>query len=206
MALGKGKSGKPMKEEVAAAYGVCGDGSGSARPLGRFAMVPQAHTEVVGETASNSGVLLFSCVVFAVVFCLVAGAWLGVAGTFGVAALVSAALAATLACMSVHIAQQWERVVVLRLGKFNRVSGPGLFWTFPVIEQNAMRVDGRVRSTTFGAEETLTSDLVPLDVNAVLFWMVYDAEAACTEVGDFARGGAVGANGVARCYRPRKRD
>ena len=187
MALGKGKSGKPMKEEAAAAYGVCGDGSGSARPLGRFAMVPQAHTKVVGETASNSGVLLFSCVVFAVVFCLVAGAWLGIVGTFGVAALVSAALAATLACMSVHIAQQWERVVVLRLGKFNRVSGPGLFWTIPVIEQNAMRVDGRVRSTTFGAEETLTSDLVPLDVNAVLFWMVYDAEAACTEVGDFAR-------------------
>lgn len=83
MALGKGKSGKPMKEEAAAAYGVCGDGPGSARPLGRFAMVPQAHTEVVGETASNSGVLLFSCVVFAVVFCLVAGAWLGIAGTFG---------------------------------------------------------------------------------------------------------------------------
>ena len=89
--------------------------------------------------------------------------------------------------MSAHIAQQWERVVVLRLGKFNRVSGPGLYWTIPIIEQNAMRVDTRIRSTTFGAEETLTSDLVPINVNAVLFWMVWDAKAACTEVGDFSR-------------------
>ena len=159
----------------------------SSRPLSGFAVVPQAHTEVVGEVASNAGVLLFSCVVFALVFCAVAGMWFVVCGAIGLSALLCAASAATLACMSVHIAQQWERVVVLRFGKFNRVSGPGLFWTFPVIEQNTMRVDGRVRATTFGAEETLTSDLVPLNVNAVLFWMVYDAEAACMEVGDFAR-------------------
>ena len=110
-----------------------------------------------------------------------------VTGFFGTATLLCAIVLATLACMSVHIAQQWERVVVLRFGKLNRVSGPGLFWTIPVIEQNVIRIDGRVRATTFGAEETLTSDLVPLNVNAVLFWMVYDAEAACTEVGDFAR-------------------
>ena len=89
--------------------------------------------------------------------------------------------------MATHIAQQWEKVVVLRLGKFDRVSGPGLFWTIPIIEQNVMRVDGRMRVTTFGAEETLTSDLVPLNVNAVLFWMVWDAKAACTEVNDFTR-------------------
>ena len=94
---------------------------------------------------------------------------------------------ALLATAAVHIAQQWEKVVVLRFGTFNRVSGPGLFWTFPVIEQNTMRVDTRVRATTFGAEETLTADLVPLDVNAVLFWHVWDAKAACIEVGDFTR-------------------
>ena len=77
--------------------------------------------------------------------------------------------------------------MVLRFGTFNRVSGPGLFWTIPVVESNALRVDCRVRATTFGAEETLTADLVPLDVNAVLFWMVWDAHAACTEVADFTR-------------------
>jgi len=67
------------------------------------------------------------------------------------------------------------------------VSGPGLFWTIPFIEQNAMRVDCRTRTTSIYAEETLTADLVPLDVNAVLLWMVFDAKAACMEVGDFSR-------------------
>ena len=98
-----------------------------------------------------------------------------------------AALAALLAIGCCHIAQQWERVVVLRLGRFNRVSGPGLFWTIPVIESNTMRVDTRTRVTTFYAEETLTADLVPMNVDAVLFWHVWDAAAACTEVGDFTR-------------------
>lgn len=181
--------GKKRQQGAAAQQAACQTAGAdtAARPLSRFAVVPQAHTEVVGEVASNAGVLLFSCVVFALVFCAVAGVWLVADGAIGVSALVCAALLATLATMTVHIAQQWERVVVLRFGKFNRVSGPGLFWTIPVIEQNTMRVDGRVRATTFGAEETLTSDLVPLNVNAVLFWMVYDAEAACTEVGDFTR-------------------
>ena len=98
-----------------------------------------------------------------------------------------AALAALLAIGCCHVAQQWERVVVLRLGRFNRVSGPGLFWTIPVIESNTMRVDTRTRVTTFYAEETLTADLVPMNVDAVLFWHVWDAAAACTEVGDFTR-------------------
>ncbi|WP_418252198.1 slipin family protein [Gordonibacter urolithinfaciens] len=152
-----------------------------------FQVVPDASTEVVGERASNAGVLLFSVVVLAVSFCAVlCAAWV-LAGGIGLGAVVAALVVAVLATMSVHIAQQWEKVVVLRLGKFNRVSGPGLFWTWPVIEQNTMRVDGRVRVTTFGAEETLTADLVPLDVNAVLFWHVWDAKAACTEVGDFTR-------------------
>lgn len=151
----------------------------------RFAVAPNPQTHVIGERASNAGVVLFSCVVFLLALCIVLAAdWL-VAGHIGLAGVVVAVVVAALCTMSVHIAQQWERVVVLRFGKFNRVSGPGLFWTWPVIEQNTMRVDGRVRATTFGAEETLTADLVPLNVNAVLFWMVWDAKAACTEVGDF---------------------
>lgn len=185
MAFGKKRQQEAVAEQ--AAFQTNWVDAAASRPLGRFAVVSQAHTEVVGEVASNAGVLLFSCVVFALVFCAVAGVWFAACGSVGIAAFACAALAATLATMSVHIAQQWERVVVLRFGKFNRVSGPGLFWTIPVVEQNTMRVDGRVRVTTFGAEETLTSDLVPLNVNAVLFWMVYDAEAACTEVGDFTR-------------------
>lgn len=150
-------------------------------------VVPDAATEVMGERASNMGVMLFTVVLFALIFCGVAGIWWVLAGGLGITAVVCALIAAALAAMAVHIAQQWEKVVVLRFGAFNRVSGPGLFWTIPVIEQNTMRVDTRVRATTFGAEETLTADLVPLDVNAVLFWHVWDAKAACIEVGDFTR-------------------
>lgn len=163
------------------------DGSdGACAPRrSRFAVVPDASTIVMGERASNAGVVLFSAVVFALVFGAIVAAWFAAAHEVGIVSLAVALACALLALSAVHIAQQWEKVVVLRLGKFNRVSGPGLFWTIPVIEQNTMRVDGRTRVTTFGAEETLTADLVPLNVNAVLFWMVWDAKAACTEVGDF---------------------
>ncbi|WP_297156398.1 slipin family protein [uncultured Ellagibacter sp.] len=150
-------------------------------------VVPDASTEVVGERASSSGVLVFSIAVFLVSLCVVMGLSSLLFGKVGIVAIACSFVVAMLAVMSAHIAQQWERVVVLRLGEFNRVSGPGLYWTIPIIEQNAMRVDTRIRSTTFGAEETLTSDLVPINVNAVLFWMVWDAKAACTEVGDFSR-------------------
>lgn len=165
-------------------------GEGSVRAFRKKRMlevVPDASAEVAGERASGSGVLVFSIAVFLVSLCVVMGLSLLLFGEVGLVAIVCSFAVAMLATMSAHIAQQWERVVVLRLGKFNRVSGPGLYWTIPIIEQNAMRVDTRIRSTTFGAEETLTSDLVPINVNAVLFWMVWDAKAACTEVGDFSR-------------------
>lgn len=161
--------------------------SGSSSSSAALGAHSGASAAAEGERASNVGVFLLSTLVFVVVFVLVAGAGVLVAGAFSVAVAVVAFAAAVLATMSVHVAQQWERVVVLRLGRFNRVSGPGLFWTIPFIEQNAMRVDCRVRAHTIEAEETLTADLVPLDVNAVLLWMVYDAKAACNEVSDFAR-------------------
>lgn len=140
-----------------------------------------------GEKANNVGVVLMSAFVFAVALLVVLGLTVLVLGGLEPLGAIIAVVAAVLATMAVHIAQQWERVVVLRLGKFNRVSGPGLFWTIPFIEQNALRVDCRTRTTSIYAEETLTADLVPLDVNAVLLWMVHDAKAACTEVGDFSR-------------------
>lgn len=146
-----------------------------------------ASTTVLGaEKASGAGVVLFSLFVAVVVFGAVCAVGVAVAGEFNLAVALISFTAAVLATMAAHIAQQWERVVVLRLGKFNRVSGPGLFFTIPFVEQNAIRVDCRVRATTFDAEETLTADLVPIDVNAVMLWMVYDAKAACNEVSDFA--------------------
>ena len=144
-------------------------------------------TEMVGERASNAGVVLFSAVLFLLAFLITFFIGWQIRGGGSITLVIVSLLVATLVAMCIHIAQQWERVVVLRLGRFNRVAGPGIFAIIPVVEQATMRVDTRVRVTTFGAEETLTSDLVPLNVNAVLFWCVWDAKAACTEVGNFTR-------------------
>ena len=88
---------------------------------------------------------------------------------------------------SPKVAKQWERAVVLRLGKYVGLRGPGLFWVVPFIETVSSWIDQRVITTNFKAEETLTSDTVPVNVDAVLFWMVYDPEKAALEVQDYAR-------------------
>jgi regulator of protease activity HflC (stomatin/prohibitin superfamily) len=83
---------------------------------------------------------------------------------------------------SPKVAKQWEKAVVLRLGKFIGLHGPGLFWIVPFIDSVSSWIDQRVITTSFAAEQTLTSDTVPVNVDAVLFWMVYDAEKAALEV------------------------
>jgi regulator of protease activity HflC (stomatin/prohibitin superfamily) len=83
------------------------------------------------------------------------------------------------------IANQWEKAVVLRFGKFRGLKGPGSFWIIPVIDSVAVWVDHRVNVTPFNAERTLTKDTVPVDVDAVLFWLVWDAEKAALEVTDY---------------------
>ena len=87
---------------------------------------------------------------------------------------------------SPKVAKQWERAVVLRLGKYVGLRGPGLFWIAPFVESVSSWIDQRVITTNFKAEETLTSDTVPVNVDAVLFWMVYDPEKAALEVQDYA--------------------
>ncbi len=86
---------------------------------------------------------------------------------------------------SPKVAQQWERAIVLRLGRYRGLQGPGLFWIVPFIDTVSSWVDQRVITTSFAAEETLTSDTVPVNVNAVLFWMVQDPEKAALEVQDY---------------------
>ncbi|MDT7603631.1 MAG: hypothetical protein QOF61_1628 [Acidobacteriota bacterium] len=83
------------------------------------------------------------------------------------------------------VAKQWEKAVVLRLGKYVGLRGPGLFWIVPLIDSVSTYVDQRIITTSFAAEQTLTSDTVPVNVDAVLFWMVYDAEKAALEVQDY---------------------
>lgn len=90
-----------------------------------------------------------------------------------------------LAAQAPKVAKQWESAVVLRLGKYIGLRGPGLFWIIPFVDTVAAWVDQRVITTSFAAEETLTSDTVPVNVDAVLFWMVYDPEKAALEVQDY---------------------
>src|SRR5205823_12775902 len=85
------------------------------------------------------------------------------------------------------IAQQWERAVVLRLGRYVGLHGPGLFWIVPFIDAVSSWIDQRTITTSFAAEQTLTSDTVPVNVDAVLFWMVHDAQRAALEVQDYAQ-------------------
>ncbi len=86
-----------------------------------------------------------------------------------------------------RIAQQWERAVVLRFGRFVGLRGPGLFWIVPFVDRVSSWIDQRTITTGFAAEQTLTADTVPVNVDAVLFWMVHDAEKAALEVQDYAQ-------------------
>ncbi|HUU85102.1 MAG TPA: slipin family protein [Phycisphaerae bacterium] len=99
--------------------------------------------------------------------------------------LVAATVAAALIAPCVQIAYQWERAVLLRFGKFVGIRGPGLFVVLPVIDKVSQFVDQRIRVTDFQAEMTLTKDTVPVNVDAIAFWMVWDAEKAVLEVADF---------------------
>ena len=92
---------------------------------------------------------------------------------------------ASLLANAVKVADQWERVVVLRLGKFRGLEGPGLFFIVPILETVAYRIDTRVITSTFRAEQTMTRDTVPVDVDAVLFFKVVDPKTAALDVADY---------------------
>jgi regulator of protease activity HflC (stomatin/prohibitin superfamily) len=105
--------------------------------------------------------------------------------TLNPAGAIIGVLLGLLLAQSPKIARQWERAVVLRLGKFIGLRGPGLFWIVPFVDSISTWIDQRVITTAFAAEETLTSDTVPVNVDAVLFWVVYDPEKAALEVQNY---------------------
>ena len=135
-------------------------------------------------TTSRTGATALRWVLTLIVFFLFAGmAWL----TWSLAPVVVGALASAVLFSCMHVVLEWERSVVLRFGKFNRVAGPGLIFMIPLVEYSAATVDMRMRSTAFKAEHVLTADLVPVNVDAVLFWTVWDAGKACSEVKNYVR-------------------
>jgi regulator of protease activity HflC (stomatin/prohibitin superfamily) len=112
---------------------------------------------------------------------LVENNWL----TFNIPVLVVTILLALYVLVALKIANQWERAVVLQLGKFSSLKGPGIFFIIPIIESVTRIVDMRIRATDFNSESTLTKDTVPVNVDAICFWMVWDAKKAILEVMDY---------------------
>lgn len=150
-----------------------------------FGVAAEAYRSDPTKKATRNGATLITIVLAIVAFCLVLGASALIAHELTLVGIVLSAIIGLAVLSSVHVCMDWERVVVMRLGRFNRLAGPGLFFTVPLFEFCTLRVDQRMNATPFGAEEALTSDLVPLDVDAVLFWVVWDPEKACTEVEDY---------------------
>jgi len=104
-----------------------------------------------------------------------------VAYAIGITAFVLALVVAS----AIQVADQWDRAVILRLGKFRSLKGPGLFFIIPVLDAIPYWIDTRVITTGFKAEKTLTKDTVPVDVDAVLFWKVVDPKKAALDVADY---------------------
>ena len=127
----------------------------------------EKYNSNVDRRTSQNGPLIFSAFIAVVVFSCVFVGGFALMGEFNVWWLLGALVVAWAATMCVHIAMQWEKVVIFRFGKFDRMAGPGLYFTIPFIEQTALKADQRIMVTGFGAEETLTSDLVP--INCLLY-------------------------------------
>jgi regulator of protease activity HflC (stomatin/prohibitin superfamily) len=99
--------------------------------------------------------------------------------------MIAAVLVGVYLLFAIRVADPWERIAVLRLGKFTGLRGPGMFQIIPIVDTVSRTVDQRVRTSSVSAESTLTRDTVPVNVDAIVFWMVWDAEKAILEVQDF---------------------
>lgn len=139
--------------------------------------VPKAHVFEKGPLAFSLVLFIFA----AAIAYIVALRFTLPLPSVGIALLVGA-----LATSCIHICMEWEQVVIVRFGKFVRVAEPGIYFTVPLIEFGTGRIDERIMTVSFGAEEALTSDLVPVDVDAVLYWGVWDARKACVEIKNYA--------------------
>jgi regulator of protease activity HflC (stomatin/prohibitin superfamily) len=121
-------------------------------------------------------------------FAISVAAGLGLAAAFGSrASLVAGLLAGIYLLFSIKVADQWEKVAVLRLGRYIGLRGPGLFHMIPIVDTLSRYVDQRVRVASVTAESTLTRDTVPVNVDAIVFWLVWNAEKSILEVEDFVQ-------------------
>jgi regulator of protease activity HflC (stomatin/prohibitin superfamily) len=151
----------------------------TAKTIKETTQVRKMDQHISGVAGMLFGVFLIAAVVGALLMDgRVPDMWIGLY-IFGMI------LVGTSILYALKIASQWEKAIVLRLGKFHKLAGPGLFWIVPIVDTIPSWIDHRVMVTPFAAEKTLTKDTVPVDVDAVLFWVVWDAEKAALEVKDY---------------------
>jgi regulator of protease activity HflC (stomatin/prohibitin superfamily) len=106
----------------------------------------------------------------------------------GIAVAVVLCIVAILIPQSLMMANQWERAVVLRMGRLQAIKGPGVFWIVPILDRVAAWLDQRIQTTEFNAEQALSKDTVPVNIDAVVFWQIHDAERAALEIADYRSG------------------
>jgi len=147
---------------------------------------PRAVVEIATAAVLLAGLLL-SLPSWGLLIALLAVFWIGGFARYGHGHLPArlAVTAGLLLCSGLQIAHHWEKAVILRLGRFHRLRGPGLFWLLPVLDRVTRFVDTRIRVTDFSAEKTITMDTVPVHVDALAFWMIWDAQKAVLEVENF---------------------
>jgi regulator of protease activity HflC (stomatin/prohibitin superfamily) len=154
-------------------------------PASAIRAARQNSSNSFSSTSSSTEVHVnpISALVFIV---FVGGAVLSQLAGLPLAVTIALALIGIFLGYSIKMAQQWERAVVLRLGKLHAVKGPGLFILVPIFDAVAMWIDQRIRTTEVNAEQALTKDTVPVNVDAIVFWMVHDAERAALEIADYS--------------------
>jgi regulator of protease activity HflC (stomatin/prohibitin superfamily) len=161
-------------------------GAGVAAELALRAVVPREVVEIAAAAVVIGGLLL-SLPSWSLLVALLAAFWIAGFERYGQAHLPLrlAITAGLLLSPGLQMAHHWEKAVILRLGRFHRLRGPGLFWLPPFADRVARFVDTRIRATDFSAEKTITMDTVPVHVDALAFWMIWDAQKAVLEVENF---------------------
>jgi len=154
----------------------------SLESLGLTDALARRNPPVSSRTSTEVHMNPISAVIFII---FIGGAVLARLADMPISITVVLALIGIFLGYSVKMAQQWERAVILRLGKLHSVKGPGLFILVPILDQVATWIDQRIRTSDFSAEQALTRDTVPVNVDAIVFWMVHDPERAALEIADY---------------------
>lgn len=160
-------------------------GSGSSNAGGAESGAGQVSTAMQHQTNGVALTIFLAFLLLGILFAVVGTRMFGLTdGAAGIGVTVFTVIGAYF-LFALKVASQWEKAVVLRLGKFRGLYGPGLFWVVPIVDTVSSWIDHRTIVTPFAAQKTLTRDTVPVDVDAVLFWVVWDAQKAALEVKDY---------------------